>query len=261
MRDALSLFYFDFVDVVPLECVLPPEHVRFDTKLAAMMLLPLLLLLALLLAAGLSAVATGKEFRIACSSPPLCRCGFWLLLLVYPTVSRTMLSTFIWIGAKRQRYLYMDTSFPFGVGDWWGLAVAASIGLAVFSLGVPYSLYRLARTVSGTGAVPSAEQVQRVSVISSSYRAQYWYFESIDLVRKLINTAVVSVAWQGTTVQLWFAAVAATLTLFAYSMLQPYEDPICNHVQLMALLQVERDRLLKRAALAHLHLSAVLLSP
>jgi hypothetical protein len=82
------------------------------------------------------------------------------------------------------------------------------------------------------------ESVNFVTLMSSSYLPQYWHFESIDLLRKLLNTAVVAVTWQGTMLQLWFAAVAAGLTLFLYALLQPYQDTLCNRVQLMALLHL-----------------------
>jgi hypothetical protein len=127
-----------------------------------------------------------------------------------------------------KRFLFADTSLTWGDGSWSVLAAVAGTGAILFSLGIPYGLYRTARSVHGTDATPSQEKFHSVSFISSPYLPRFWYFESVDLLQKLLNTAVVAVAWQGTHLQLWFGAVAATISLFAYGMLQPYKDPLCN---------------------------------
>ena len=77
-------------------------------------------------------------------------------------------------------------------------------------------------------------------VLLTTYHSyyRYWYFESIDLVRKLLNTAVVAAVWQGSELQLTFSALAAALSLFAYTLLQPYKDALGNRVQLLALLHL-----------------------
>ena len=41
------------------------------------------------------------------------RLGFWLLLLIYPYVSRTALSTFLWVDMDGKCYLFADTSIGF----------------------------------------------------------------------------------------------------------------------------------------------------
>ena len=127
-----------------------------------------------------------------------------------------------------RRFLFTDTSLAWGGRSWTGLAAVAGTGTLLFSLGIPYGLYRTARSVHGTDATPSQERFHSVSFISSPYLPRFWYFESVDLLQKLLNTAVIAVAWQGTHLQLWFAAVASTLTLFLYGLVQPHKDPVCN---------------------------------
>ena len=141
----------------------------------------------------------------------------------------------------------MPHQCPTLVIRWTRFALLSAGGILVFTLGIPYLLYRAARSVCGTGAAPSADAYDYYSLLFVSYKQQFWYFESVDLLRKLLNTSIVAVVMQGTDVQIWFSALCAWISLFAYTLLQPYADPLCNGLQLIALLH-----------LAITHLSATL---
>jgi hypothetical protein len=269
----------DIFALLPLECFSSTTRVKFDTKLVVMLLMPVVLTIVLLLLAMIGALFTRRQLSSMMFSPRLARLGFWLVLLLYPVFSRTMFATFVLVDVEgrclhprlllhiaasqraflpsidmtnarlpdtcftlRRRYLYADTSIS-DDGTWKMHVVLAGIGIVAFSLGIPYVLFCITRSVFAEGVVPSQERVQLVSIMSSSYVPSYWYFESFDLLRKLLNTAVVAAAWQGTMLQLWFAAVAAGLTLFVYSIVQPYQDPLCNRVQAMRLALTLHPRL------------------
>ena len=118
-------------------------------------------------------------------------------------------------------------------------ALLSIFGICIFTLGVPYGLYRAARSVCAPrGGNASAEQYDNFSLLFSSYQSKYWYFEAVDLLRKLLNTSVVAVVLQGTDLQIWFSALCASCSLFAYTLLQPYADPFCNRLQLIAMLHL-----------------------
>jgi hypothetical protein len=222
-QSVLTAVSFDVFELVPLECVL--SDVSFYTKLLATMFLPLALCQLLLLLASATATFIWRQpVGAILASPRFCQLCFWLLLVSYPSISRTIFSTFIFVEMDEQRLVRADTSLPFGDGRWACFGLVATIGTVLFTLGVPYLLYRVARSVCGPEASPSQRRRECCSLLLSSYLPGYWWFESADMLRKLLNTSIVAIVWQGTDLQLWFAAVSATLSLFAYTLMQPYHD-------------------------------------
>ena len=77
--------------------------------------------------------------------------------------------------------------------------------------------------------------MQKYSLLFSSFDEQFWYFESVDMLRKLLCSSVVVVAYQGYDVQLWIATLLAVFFLVLYMVVQPYRDPVCAHVQTIAM--------------------------
>ena len=240
LQESLSwLLQLDAFEIVPLECLLPGTPVNFYLKLVVTMILPFAAFQVLLVLAMVAASCRGvSDTREAFSTPQLYRLGFWLLLLLYPQINRTMFSTFAYVELDGTQYLRTDTTELYGVPRWMRFALLSAGGVLVFTLGVPFLLYRVARSVSGSGATPSPERYEYFSLLLASYRPQYWYFEAVDMLRKLLNTSIVTVVMQGTDVQVWFSAICAWLSLFGYALLQPYADPLCNGLQLVALLHL-----------------------
>ena len=79
---------------------------------------------------------------------------------------------------------------------------------------------------------------QRVSLLVDSYQGRFWYWESVDLLRKFMQASVVSVVSPNTRVQIWFGLVIAVSAAVVFAAATPYRDAVCRKVQLAALLQV-----------------------
>ena len=97
LQEALAVINLDIFSLVPLECISTTTRVNFGAKLVGVIVMPLALLQGLLILAVISAVCMRRPLRSIWFSPRLSRLGFWLLLLLYPLISRTMFATFIWV--------------------------------------------------------------------------------------------------------------------------------------------------------------------
>ena len=64
--------------------------------------------------------------------------------------------------------------------------------------------------------------VTRISFLWEAYQPQFWYWEIIETTRRLMLTAVLSVAEPGTTGQTVFAVVLAVMYIKLYGLFGPY---------------------------------------
>ena len=72
----------------------------------------------------------------------------------------------------------------------------------------------------------------------SRHAQECWDYESIDLLRKFLLASVVLVVAPNTKMQLWFGLAAGTAAFTLCLKLEPYRSPLCQRLQLAALLQV-----------------------
>ena len=95
---------------------------------------------------------------------------------------------------------------------WWVIAVASAVGLVVVSLGLPLSMYyimrrdwqrKLRRVRQQSLSMPAAyrQHGQKFAYICGEFRPQAYYAESIDLVRKLVLTGLITLVTPGSIVQ------------------------------------------------------------
>ena len=68
------------------------------------------------------------------------------------------------------------------------------IGICLYVVGAPIGLWLAARRYHAC----SDTRVQRVSLLINSYKREAWFFEVVDLARKLILASIILLAWAGT---------------------------------------------------------------
>ena len=120
--------------------------------------------------------------------------------------------------------------------------VAAAFGL-VYAAGVPLVLlWLLVRERPWTAGTASAAAVPPWSLAMrffyEDYQPRFFFWELIDMVRKLLLTSIIMFVGQADYTQLAVGTVLATVALVLHSIFWPFEDRISNRLQFVALASI-----------------------
>ena len=120
-------------------------------------------------------------------------------------------------------YLRADYSIECGLPRHTGYKVAAGFAFAFYSIAVPaliaYLLRRGRRGESKTGA---SALMAGFSFYSKQYKPEYYFWETVDLYRKLFLTSMVVFIAEGTSMQISFGIFFAVVGLSLQMMYRPY---------------------------------------
>ena len=116
--------------------------------------------------------------------------------------------------------------------------MVAFAGILVYAIGFPLCSFLLVRHYKRADPRKRAAIGRRISLLLISYVESCWWFESVDLLRKLLLTGVVLNVSPGTPTQIWFGLVVSSAAAFAVIHYEPYRDRICGRMQKAATLQV-----------------------
>ena len=171
--------------------------------------------------------------------PAIWHIHIWFLLLLYPSLCRETLGIFHCIELDGTYYLAADTAEVCYTRRWATFAAVAILGVCLYVLGLPAASYTLSRRCHYAPTPASRlARGRRVALLLSSYSADYWWFETFDLLRKLLLTSVVLLVAPGTMIQLWFGLLIAISATLVVLKADPYRDGLCGRVQLAAVLQM-----------------------
>ena len=167
----------------------------------------------------------------------------WMLLIVYPTLCSKTIAVFSCVELRDAAYLRADPALQCDTPEWWGWAIVCVASIAVYCLGIPGAFWLVTRRYAAlrVGLLTTSRAYwwrARISLLLSSYRYDAWWFESFDLLRKLLLASVVLVAWPNTHFQLCFGTIVAAGSVLVTLQLQPYRHPSCQWLQVAAQLQV-----------------------
>ena len=229
------------LNLVPAECIAKRAFSFYDRLIAYLLLPALGSFLLVLLAAVVVAQSprSGWSLGALLSSSASWSLHIWMLLVVYPMISSATFRVFDCLPLRGVSYLRADSNLlcddspTRATWRWVGIA-----SVIVYCLGMPLFLLYVVRLYTkrrGRRQYESATRYwrQRVSLLIASYRHDYWWFESFDLIRKLILASVVQVMWPNTKTQLWFGNAIAAGTLLVTVQLQPYQSLHCQRAQVL----------------------------
>lgn len=63
----------------------------------------------------------------------------------------------------------------------------------------------------------------------------YWYFELVEMIRKLLMTAILIFLFPGTPAQIISGLVLSLVFLYIYMLTMPFRDPELDHLQISTL--------------------------
>ena len=147
-----------------------------------------------------------------------------------------VLSTMGCVELRGYSYLRANQAEQCDTPQWRFWVVVCSLFAALYCVGIPLGFWcassRQFVLASGDWWRP------RVSLLRASYSDRFWWFETLDLLRKFALASLVVHIAPGTKIQLWFGSVVASTSALVYLKLAPYRSTTCQQVQLVVQLQV-----------------------
>jgi len=233
-----DIFAFELMTLLPAECAADARF-GFYVELIVTLIAPVAGVFALLaLNTILMCGCTRRRHSMAqvLHNPRLWDLVIWLLLLLYPSLSRKPLSVFDCLPYEGgTELLRADPVIHCWDGEWTVFAATAGAASIIYCLGLPALACWAARRYG-----QSSDQIVRrpVALLVRSYRSECWYMESIDLLRKFLLTGPILITWPDSKTQLWLAIIVSVSAFGMHIRLAPYRMAVCGHVQTAYLLQL-----------------------
>ena len=121
-------------------------------------------------------------------------------------------------------------------GDHVAYSAVSIIVIVLFCFGVPIALFAASyRACHGKNR--TARDRAFVGLLTHSYQPRYFYFEAVDLIRKMVISSLLLVLWPDSRLQLFAGATLSSLFVVVVFAWQPYEQRFFNVVQGAASLQ------------------------
>ena len=172
--------------------------------------------------------------------PTVWHLHIWVLLMLYPSLSREAFGIFLCTEVDGRFFLNSDTELECYTSQWSLFAfIAIAVGIVGYALGLPALSFVLPRQYRGyKDRSARAWLGRRISLLLSSYTDECWWFESADLIRKLLLTGVVLNVMPGSRVQIWFGLIVSVAASILTLKFAPYRDRLCGWFQAAATLQI-----------------------
>lgn len=239
-----SVFSFELLAVSPLGCTLGFK-ITFVHELVGMMLLPLgcaCLVQLLAMLAAQCALSKGERavYEVA-MRPETCTLQLWMLFLLYPSLARAAIKPFDCISVGESRVLRADSSISCDGADWYLLAGIGVIGTVVYSLGFPLVCFLITWAAHNSGSDHddrATRRAARARLLSRSYVPEYWWWESLEVLRKYLLTSVISIVEPNSWLPVYLGAIISVCAILLLVSSQPYADLLCGRLQTFCLGQL-----------------------
>eukprot|EP01050_Picozoa_sp_SAG11_P002364 SAG11_NODE_118_length_15921_cov_30.283448_3_plen_550_part_00 len=220
---------FDFLSMINVGCI---STLTFYNKFFFATGLPVLMGLGCL--AVFQILKSGKDEQgITRARNIVVQMVFFILFLIYPFVSQTVFSGFncrqlgdyeAWLGADYQ--ISCDT-----LAHVLYLAVAI-LAVGLYPVGIPLgTLFLLIRSRKEM-AVENSPARLRYSFLVSDYKPEYYYWETLEMLRKVILTGLLIFLARGSILQLVVGILITFVFLLATARNMPYESMTSNRFKL-----------------------------
>ena len=237
----------DFLNIVKFDAqlVVPICHINYVTLfLLNSMITPCVLLL--LVSAVWWTRKTGAEFDPHELIHSKRTDYYFAFFLCYPTMTQTWFDHFDCRRLPDMHVLHADYDIQCFEGvQWWLLAFMSAAGLILVSFGVPCGLYAwmrwhwkaqmsLVKTEQKPCALAYRDLRQKYAFIAGEFRPEAFYAESLDLMRKLCLSGVVSWVAKGSVLQNLCSVLFSLIFVMIHIKVWPYPFAGANMLKLLA---------------------------
>ena len=239
-----NIVNFDLSAVVATDCLNDSENFNYYAKFSLSMFLPMACLLFVILMWAVGSVfwiilgkVTDKIKFTTLNWTNLCfKNAFVLLLLVHPAISSAILKIFKCRLIDGKYFLDADYTKECLTPEWFLWATIASVFLVIYICGIP--LLTLFVLLKNKHNFESEDVFERYGFIFSTYSGRCFYWEIIEIVRKLFLVGVIIFIAPGTALQIAVALAVCFLALVINEKAEPFEDKSDHWLQSGALYQL-----------------------
>jgi len=237
----------DPVSFTGASCV---SHVSFYTQYLVTMMVPpgliLLLTVGYLVPQWLLTRRNWSELKLEDSSTePLTQASrvlnrYWkmvifTLLLLYPRVSSACLRLYACVNVEEVEYLAADFHLVCYDSTWQSYGISNAVFIALYPIGIPFVFLWILRKSRRKFVYLHPSVRYRLGLLYDPFTENYWFWEVLDLVHKLMLTGLVRFFPQTAQLPVGMAVAIAYFVCIALSM--PYLHR--SNMQLHLLAQVE----------------------
>lgn len=153
-----------------------------------------------------------------------------------------LLQLYQWRGFNELKLLASDLTLEYDeLGSW---QAAGGVFLALYTVGIPLAFFGCLwvaarptrateqqkqiggqkRPTQATSVRMQTRHMARYGLLYAKYDPRCWWWEEVELLRKLLLTGVVVFVSPGSTVQIWFAVIVALTALLCTTYFTPYAN-------------------------------------
>jgi len=159
---------------------------------------------------------------------------FAILFMMYPVMANASFEVFSCRGIEDKWYLSSDMTIECYVATEWLICAAITgLMLPVVIVGLPWFVYSLlSRNRHKLGR---KKQQGRYGFVYMSYSKEFWYWDIMEMARKICQTTLVMFVMPGSTFQVAFALVVSYFFVALQFKNHPFRDPVLNQLQTVSL--------------------------
>lgn len=169
---------------------------------------------------------------------------YLLIFLMYPSITNKIFDSFhcreVGPGTSVLIADYSVTCTQDGqmTAEYSTLTMASSLLVALWPVGIPVMLFTQMYRARKLIREQDEETLQQYSFVIGDYKAEFWWWESIELSRKLVLAGLIGLLGRGTIGQSVLAVTFAFMFFGLHYRAQPFETPMLNNMKSLAEVQV-----------------------
>eukprot|EP00003_Mantamonas_plastica_P021693 TRINITY_DN3548_c0_g2_i1.p1 TRINITY_DN3548_c0_g2~~TRINITY_DN3548_c0_g2_i1.p1 ORF type:complete len:1215 (-),score=279.89 TRINITY_DN3548_c0_g2_i1:292-3936(-) len=162
--------------------------------------------------------------------------GLFLLFLVYPGVSSTILRTFDCKNVEGRMLLTSDYSISCEDDTYTLWSIYAAVFTLIYPIGIPLAFFII--LFRNRQNLTDPDFKARFGFLYDAYEPQAWYYELTELIRKLALTGALIFIAPGSASQVSVALLICFLAVVLHANLQPFVEDVDDNLQTAALTQL-----------------------
>ncbi len=235
----------DFITVLSKQLQLCGYVIPFFINFMIYMMFIPALILASYIATGLALlIYRTKDMQALITIYRRCRMKVlcMAMFLLYPSIGSKVFQLFICINVGDRSFLKVDMKLECNVGEHDYLTVVGMIFFMIYIVGIPlFSLHMLWKNKShlfNRESKKHEEIREELGTLYMQYKKSFWYWELLEMARKVFLTGVIAIIGGGKSIQVIVALLVQFFHVLAITKFAPYENFRDNCVQFIASIQL-----------------------
>ena len=162
-----------------------------------------------------------------------------MAIFLYPILNLVIFVHFVCEEVSGVEYLRSDYSVRCKTQDWWQYGAYCFCWVAVYTIGFPVGLVlfmkRNERKIRDNYDDLLHPLNKELGFLWNDYRQEYYWWEVVELIRKLVLSSCLMVMEKGDPWQVAVAALFSMLSHLAYTHCRPMRDPDAHKLQHLSL--------------------------